>query len=458
MFAAGIRLVGLVVVLPVLVRHLTREQLGLWYVFQTLGGIAGLLDMGFSPAVTRSAGYLWGGAERLLPIGLAVRTANAEHAVPNLGLLTRLVATMRVYYFALALGTLLVLSLGGGAWVWHKTAGLANATDLRGAWLLYCVACMLSIGGSVWPALLMGINRVRESQQIQAMASSANYATTVAGLLLGGGLWAVVTGSLLGGILLRTAGRRVFLGHSGLDIRLLHTPDWGLLVTLWPMSWRSGLTGLGAYLILSFGTLICSATGGLAVTASYGLSMQCVSALSGLSAIWVMVKAPEIIRLRALGKLDTIASLFAIRVRIALLFYLAGTVALLVAGPALLSLIHAKSDLLERPALALMLLIMGLEMHHALFGMLVTSENHNPFVIPALASGLCVALGGWLLAPHFGYWGLLMAQGIVQASFNNWWIVLRGIRSLRIPASTYLKLLVAPRHPLPPPITPIRTI
>ena len=45
-----------------MVRTIPTEELGLWYVFLSLQGIAALFDLGFSPAVTRAAGYIWAGA------------------------------------------------------------------------------------------------------------------------------------------------------------------------------------------------------------------------------------------------------------------------------------------------------------------------------------------------------------------------------------------------------------
>ena len=41
-----------VIILPMILRTMPPEQLGLWYVFGTLGAFATLLDFGFEPTVT----------------------------------------------------------------------------------------------------------------------------------------------------------------------------------------------------------------------------------------------------------------------------------------------------------------------------------------------------------------------------------------------------------------------
>src|SRR5262249_56260127 len=99
LFATAFRLLSGVLVLPLIVRILPSDHLGLWYVFLSLQGIAALFDLGFGPAVTRAAGYLWGGAQELRKFGVAqVESSDSAVLAPNYSLLTRLVATMRLYY------------------------------------------------------------------------------------------------------------------------------------------------------------------------------------------------------------------------------------------------------------------------------------------------------------------------------------------------------------------------
>jgi ABC-type spermidine/putrescine transport system permease subunit II len=69
-------------------------------------------------------------------------------------------------------------------------------------------------------------------------------------------------------------------------------------------------------------------------------------------------------------------------------------------------------------------------MHHSLYAELVYSENVNPFVRPALISGVAIIILSVLLTPRFGVWGMLLAGGLVQLCFNNWWPVVRAIQGL----------------------------
>ena len=187
-------------------------------------------------------------------------------------------------------------------------------------------------------------------------------------------------------------------------------------------------------------TLICSAFLDLRTTASYGLSLQAATLLVGFSGIWVRVKLPAINQLRAQGMVERIPTIFRPRIILALLTFGVGAAVLLLLGRPLLELLNARTQLLPAALLATLLLIQLLEMHHSLYGELVYSENVNPFVKPALISGLAIIILSVLLTPRFGVWGMLLASGLVQLCFNNWWPVLRAIRGLGPAGENYWRL------------------
>jgi hypothetical protein len=96
----AVRVSANIVVLPMLVMLVPRQELGLWYVFGSLGALFSLLDLGFASNVTRATGFLWGGAPRLLPFGIAPATPRppGETHQPNYAVLSNLVATLALYY------------------------------------------------------------------------------------------------------------------------------------------------------------------------------------------------------------------------------------------------------------------------------------------------------------------------------------------------------------------------
>lgn len=398
--ATMLRVGANVFVLPLILRKLPPEHLGLWYVFLSMGGFASLLDFGFEPTITRMASYAWGGASRFIAFGIHQEEGKTnDKREPNRDLVGDLVATLRAYYFWIGLAVLVLLVIGGGIWVWMQTAQWSAATSLRLAWLVYSVGCCLNFISGRWPALLTGIGALKEGQYVSIISLLVYYVVAVAGLVAGLGLWALVLASIGMGWVLRSFGRRFFR-------RMAALPGWPparlhreILSAIWPNAWRMGLVSLGAFLAVSANTLVCSAFLGLKTTASYGISFQLFSLLGSLSGVWVQVKIPLINQLRLQNRNEEIIRIFVSRMRLFILSYLAGVLAILFLAPMALQMIGSKTTLLSFWLLAAYALILFLEMHHWLYAQLVLTENYNPFLKPALISGAAIVLASVLLTP-----------------------------------------------------------
>src|SRR4051794_21887006 len=114
--ATALRFGSAVLLLPLMLRRILSDELGLWYIFVSLGAFAALLDLGFAPTVVRSAGYLWAGSAVLIPFGIELVNPALEavaNKMPNIGKLEDLVASLRRYYSLAGLAVLfLLLTLG----------------------------------------------------------------------------------------------------------------------------------------------------------------------------------------------------------------------------------------------------------------------------------------------------------------------------------------------------------
>ncbi|MBV9008327.1 MAG: hypothetical protein JO354_04045, partial [Verrucomicrobia bacterium] len=396
-----------------------------------------LLDFGFAPSVIRSAGYLWAGAQNLLPFGVETTPTEGEpqsEHEPNRKLLADLVTSVRAYYSGIALIVLFLLLTAGGTWIWIKTAPLANHNSLRAAFVVYATGVSLNFANAIWPYLLSAINGVRQSQQIFAFSLLSYYIIAAAGLLLGAKVWALVIGIFVMGVVERLLGRRAFLRLCVLPKGTFRI---NLLKTLWPNAWRGGAVSVGAFMVTQANTLICSAYLGLDTTASFGLTVQAVGLLIGVSSVWVTVKVPVINQLRTRNLFAEIAALFRPRIVLALLTYIVGATGLILFGPGLLALVRTRTELLPPSLLLCLCLIYFLQMHHSLYSELVYSENVNPFPKPSLLSGVATVALAIVSTPRFGLWGLLGSVGLVQLCFNNWWTVLRAVRGLGPAAKDY---------------------
>lgn len=439
---AGLRIFGGMVILSLVLRILPKEELGLWYVFLSVGGLTGLFDFGFSSTMTRAVGYAWAGATKLQSMGISTeQTSTADQEGPNYQLLSQLIATMRVYYRGLA-GLILLCLLTAGSWyIWCQTASLEHRMSLRAAWIFYSVSVALNTTGSLWPTLLNGINGVQQSQRLWVAGQLLNYLVTLTGLYLQWGIWALAWGQFILGVTLRVGGRFWFYQLAGTPLKdIKESWSLSLLQILWPMSWRNGLVGMAGFLNLNANTLICSAYLGLSETASYGLTLQVIGFISSLSIAWIQVKFPLIVQLRAQRRHKEIARIFSARMRLMVLSFVAASLVTYFFGNQILVLLKTKTTLLEQPLLAILLFFYLLEIHCHQFGTLIVTENKMPFLTASLLTGTGTVALSLLLVPHFGILGIILSFGLTGISYVYWWIVWRGARSIHLSVGEYWSL------------------
>ena len=424
-----------------MLHKLPQEELGFWYVFLSLAGLSALVDMGFFPSMSRITAYLWVGAKQIDKLGITpVQEEAGSILTPNYRLLADLVKTMRLYYLVLGAFISLILGIFGTNWIMHKAQHLADTRTIIGAWLLFLPAVFVNVASGMWHPLLSGINQVRLNQQILIWSLIANYVITLVGLLVGIGLFAPVAGYLAMGFLSRAAAQAKFHQLSQGHV-YSKTARWSreLLSTLWPTAWRTGVVTMGIYATLHASTLICTAYLGLKATASYGLSQQLALAAISVATGFFIVKIPIIAQLRARGKTHEISKIVFPRMRWFWAVYIALAAAVIFFGEALLrDFFHSKTPLLPTSLLIGLFAVIGLEGHHAIFREITLTSHRNPFAAPVVISGALIVLLSLILVQWIGLWGLILAPGVIQICFNNWWTVVVGLRSMENSGEDYV--------------------
>jgi O-antigen/teichoic acid export membrane protein len=435
----GIRSAGGLLLLPLLVKLVPSEDLGVWYVFVGMSSLVLMLNAGLTLSLTRCSAYLWTGSRELKAFGISTIAEDEVGSRPNADALRDLVATLRALYAALGAACLLLFITAGSAWIWHITSELETRRALRAAWLVYTLGFSLNFNGAFWMPLLSGINRVVTVERIMTAASVANISIAAAGLALRFEVWALVAGMLVMGSINWIGARYCFFSAAA---DAMQSPRSGrihldMLRAIWPTSWRTAACAGGAYLAMPATVFIASAFLGLGVTASFGLTIQLLSKLVAVSVIWVRVKLPVLSQLRVQRNAQGLALIFAQRIRLCLLTGAAGIVAMVLIIPTALNVIGANTHLLPLPQLLVLCAVVFLQMQQSQYAALVLTENENPFAMRAVITGIAVFSIGWSAAQHFGMWGLVLCMLLIPVTYNNWSIPARAVAGLGVPRSYY---------------------
>src|SRR5689334_10093934 len=107
--ANGLRLASGLLLLPLVLRRLSTEELGMYYVLLSQVALAPVVDFGFSPTILGFVSYAMGGAEQIQAHGIIKSSSTG----PNRKLLWQLFFTTRMLYRVLALIVLIVVGIWG---------------------------------------------------------------------------------------------------------------------------------------------------------------------------------------------------------------------------------------------------------------------------------------------------------------------------------------------------------
>jgi len=412
--------VGLIL-LPVILRYFSPEEVGLWFVFLTLASFAQLLEFGFQPTLARNTAYVYAGAALLSETDLP--TASAGPNPIQLQLLADLVAAAKKIYLYVALVAAFVLLIGGSLYVYSLAPTALDAVQLIAAWVCFALGYIITFYYGYLNGLLQGRGDIALANKAVVITKGSLVVLGAVAVVAGTGLLGLGVASLLSCVFGRVVSVKYFHSSSRPEMRSLsnHKGDPTQLVkSLWHNASRLGTVHLGAFLILRANVLVASSFLGLTAGASYGMTLTVLVALTGLASVICQVQLPRMNLLQVQRRMEELRATYGAVLIIAWIVLIGGAVVLLLFGADALKYIGSKTELLPFPALLTLTVVMALEMNHAIAAGYLTTTNRIDFVRAAVFSGIFTIIGSVGLVQLFGVWALIGSQGFVQLAYNNW--------------------------------------
>lgn len=418
-----------VLLLPLMLRMLSSEEMGIWYVFLAIGSMTQMLDMGFSPTITRNVSYAYAGAGTLVKEGIEYTVASRDKV--NYLLLAKIKKVSQRVYLYISLIALCLLLLGGTGYIYYITISMEGNFYYLFSWCIYSIALFLNFFYGYWIFLLNGVGLIRQGQQAAIVSNIFFLILAVLGLCLGGSIMAVSCAYLCNGIIIRMMCKFFFNKH-------LHIPEIDMsknemkefMEIIWFNAKKMGITSIGAYLVLQVNTIFTSIFFDLKIVASYGLTLQVINFILSLARIPFTTYLPMLNEMRLKQDDVGFVRLMSMTFMLGGLIFLFCAGGLLGIGNYLLYIIHSNTMLLPSSMILFMLFYLFLEYNHSNFATVITTRNEVPFVKASIFSGVAVIILSLINVQilNMGLWGLLIGQCLAQLAYNNWYwpyIVLR---------------------------------
>jgi hypothetical protein len=427
----GLRLASGFLLLPLLLRSLSEADLGMYYVFLNLVALIPVVDASLSLTISRLVGYAMAGAAKLQPIGMVVAD---QGKAPNQQLLWQLLFGTRAFYRILALGVLLALCIAGTGIVGVRIQETSSPILTWLAWGVTLLSATWEIYSSWSNVFLQGMNQVLLSSRLAVLSYTLRLLIACALLLSGAGLLGVPIASFIASTLQRSLSSRAALKLLGGERPSnVSQNNRSLFAIIWPNSWRVGLKLFSMYFSANAVSFLCLNFFGLAIYGQFGLSLQVMTLIQGMSAVWTWVKWPLIGQLRSRQEIDRIRDLLWPRVWLQALTFIILAALALCAGPPLLAQWGAGKSMLPIGWLLLLVLYAFMEMQFAFWTHLLSTENR----IPSLWATVITYSGSVLLTftllklTSLGLGAIVLGPVIAGGLFNYWYWPMAGARSLQ---------------------------
>lgn len=430
-----------VILLPVIVRYLNSEELGVWYTFTSLYGLAMLIDFGFQSIITRNVSYLWSGAQNVKSEGF--ETVKDEKTKMNIPYFIKVISAVKFIYTSM--GTIIfILFITLGTWYMVTiNSGEINMETMLISWSFYMFSIVLNISFSYWNSVLKGIGAIKTYNQILIVTKSTQLVLSILFLIFGLGLIGVSVAYFVSVIVNRILQSVAYYKYSSetqkTKGKLKINYDKEILKALIPNTLRTGSISISNYLIINFPIILSSYFLSLKVSGQFGFVNQIITLIIMLSNSYYNTYLAKLNYLRVKNKYDELLTLFRKALITNYLFNFIAFSLFLLLGNWILSIIGADYRLLNLIPMLIVIVYRFLYNNQTLFTNFLATKNLIPHHKSFLTSAIVTVVVQLVLLQFFDnkliY--LLLPLLIVQLVHNNWywvWYVIKDIKKEKINA------------------------
>ena len=438
--ATSMRILSGIVVLPVILRMLPSEEIGIWSIFLSLMTITSLLDFGFSNSFSRNITYVYSGVKELRTKGYAL----AETSEIDYGLLKSLLSAMKRYYSIAALVFLLLFLAVSPFYmssVLEQYSG--DKQTIWIAWFIFGSILAYELYTYYYNAILTGRGLVKHNMQITVISQSTRIIVTLVLLLTGLGIISLVLGILISDIVNRTLSHYVFYDRkTKANLRNVIPAEISskVIKIMLPNSIRLGLVALGSFGINQAMILISPFYLPLPEVAAYGISRQLVMLIYNFGFTWLLTFLPQLSQYRVQQDYNGVKRLYIKgRISMILVFIVFGAM-LLLFGNYALDLINSKTSLLNPTYLFLMLLFALLDANQNIAISTLSTKNEVPYFKSVMLTGFASVLLLILMFNYtsFGVLCLILAPNIAMCAYQNWKWTLTVAKEINLQSKDYI--------------------
>ena len=410
--------------LPLVLNLLSADEIGMNYLMLSIGSLVSLFDFGFGPQFGRNITYIFGGAQLLRKEGIS--HIDESRLEINYRLLAIMIQTAKYVYQRLSLFVFFLMISLGTLYIYYVTNGFEKVHNSLIIWLIFSTSIFFNIYFTYYSSLLIGKGLIKESKKALVFSRLFYLILTSILLISGAGLISIAISNLLAPFIERYFSKYYFftteIKFQISKYTVTNNEKMELFRIVWYNARKIGLVFIASYAVNRFSIFLAGLYLSLSDIASYGLMFQIVGVIMAISNTLFSLNNPRFADLYVKSEKSELKKAFAFSMCVFYNLFIVGGILFIFFVPDLLTWFGSKTALPTTNLLIFYSLIMLLEGNHSNFSTMIVIQNSVPFVGVSLITGGFIVLGSFLTLQYtnYGILGLILVQGIVQLSYNNW--------------------------------------
>lgn len=413
-----------IVLLPILVKYLKPEELGLWYIFISIGAIVILFDFGFNPTIARTVAYCWSGVKEISKTDIGKIENNMQHT--NYELLFYVIKICKRLYLFIAILALFCMLVLGTLYIMN-IMGKDMSLEIYISWIIYSVSIFLNLYIGYYSVALRGIGDVYNQNRANIVSKVVFFIIGIIGLVLGYSILSLAIANLFSGCVMRML--CVYFFYNVHDIRKKFRDinfsgkyqKKDIFLKMWYNSWRDGAVSIALYLTTQMTTLICATFLPLSLTGIYSFCLQIVTAIANIASGLYVSYQPSLQSAYVNNDKHSLRNCFSLAVFAYYCIYFLGIVVFIFIGIPIIY--YIKDDFfIDKYIFIILSINFFLIQRHRLSTSFISNMNKLPYVNSFIISSVLGVIITFCIMKYFngGIMTLIIVPLMIQMLYNNW--------------------------------------
>lgn len=434
-FLVGLSVLQPIIISPLVIVNYSAGEAAFWIYISTLTSMTNLTEGGVSQTALRFAAYFNRGA-RIIPRNISLNDNSFKPLEsPNTKGFGRSYDTLKsLNNISVCMGSVLIFAIG-----------MLSSSDLLKDFsvndIVLMLLCVSAIGitngkAAFYCANLQGIGRLAELKKLESVYTIVRLSVILSLVSMQIDLVLILSGwSIINLVYVTLLANKLKHGYPYTWSPKIWVLAKGIIV-------RTFLMSLGSFLCLA-GTSIIAATLPAEEALKFLFIQRLFLAVLTGSSLLLKLNTHKVSELMVAGEKAAIINSCKSLVWSCSFVYILSLTALIIA----FSFGHQELNFDENPWTLVLFfgLVYFLELQHTMMATIYICSNKNPFLIPALLSGIVIFSSSALIGSYYGAMGLIFCQFLTQLLINNWFPFWKMSRALDESMVSLVRIIYFPR-------------